>query len=333
MAETTVVEKGMTIFLDVFRRADRKDDGKISWEEFVAFFADGIMGKEELRTLFDDIDTHKTNFIDPKELCDYFANHLGPFKEILSLIEDLNVKVSNMLVSTAQSYPGSSRSNQFTARFLMGLVFNQVCAIQHPLDAATDALEAQAKEEGVNIIAVQPEDVREKNEELIVPGRIVRRAKRQTSKQTTYEGNQNLSGTQVALEDQVDRLAKLLNRMEKKVNFDGLVDEEVDITDDKIVLLYQQDLTVKDGQMDSFKTQLRKYIEVTNSAPGALTMSVRSFKDTPKFSIYEVWTSDDLRARHLQAQGPKEFTDCVAGMTEKRTESVVHIPSTWWRRD
>ncbi|KAH3769579.1 hypothetical protein DPMN_170852 [Dreissena polymorpha] len=40
----------------------------------------------------------------------------------------------------------------------------------------------------VNIIAVQPEDVREKNEELIVPGRIVRRAKRQTSKQTTYEG-------------------------------------------------------------------------------------------------------------------------------------------------
>jgi len=36
------------------------DDGKISWEEFVAFFADGVMGKEELRKLFEEIDTHKT---------------------------------------------------------------------------------------------------------------------------------------------------------------------------------------------------------------------------------------------------------------------------------
>ena len=36
------------------------DDGKISWEEFVGFFADGVMGKEELRTLFDEIDTHNT---------------------------------------------------------------------------------------------------------------------------------------------------------------------------------------------------------------------------------------------------------------------------------
>jgi len=42
------------IFLSVL------DDGKISWEEFVAFFADGVMGKEELRSLFDEIDTHKT---------------------------------------------------------------------------------------------------------------------------------------------------------------------------------------------------------------------------------------------------------------------------------
>ena len=36
------------------------DDGKISWEEFVAFFADGVMGKEELRALFEKIDTHNT---------------------------------------------------------------------------------------------------------------------------------------------------------------------------------------------------------------------------------------------------------------------------------
>ena len=36
------------------------DDGFISWEEFVSYFADGVMGKEELQALFDEIDTHNT---------------------------------------------------------------------------------------------------------------------------------------------------------------------------------------------------------------------------------------------------------------------------------
>ncbi|KAL8564626.1 N-terminal EF-hand calcium-binding protein 1 [Nucella lapillus] len=51
---------GMTIFLDIFRRADKNDDGFITWEEFVSYFADGVMGKEELQGLFNEIDTHNT---------------------------------------------------------------------------------------------------------------------------------------------------------------------------------------------------------------------------------------------------------------------------------
>ena len=43
--------------------AQISDDGKISWEEFVAFFADGVMGKEELRALFEKIDTHNTKLV------------------------------------------------------------------------------------------------------------------------------------------------------------------------------------------------------------------------------------------------------------------------------
>jgi len=85
------------------------------------------------------------SYIDPKELCDYFAQHLGPFKDVLSLIEDLNTKVSNVLVTTADTYPKSSRQDQFVARFLLGLVINQVSALQSPLDSATEHLEHQAK--------------------------------------------------------------------------------------------------------------------------------------------------------------------------------------------
>lgn len=36
------------------------DDGKLSFEEFKAYFADGILSAEELSELFHTIDTHKT---------------------------------------------------------------------------------------------------------------------------------------------------------------------------------------------------------------------------------------------------------------------------------
>ena len=39
------------------------DDGKISWEEFKLFFADGVLSEEELQKLFNDMDTHNTKFV------------------------------------------------------------------------------------------------------------------------------------------------------------------------------------------------------------------------------------------------------------------------------
>jgi len=42
-----------------------------------------------------------------------------------------------------------------------------------------------------DVIAVQAEDVKEKKETSVVPGRVVRRAKRQTSSQASYEGNES----------------------------------------------------------------------------------------------------------------------------------------------
>lgn len=36
------------------------DDGKLSFDEFKAYFADGILSGEELHELFHTIDTHNT---------------------------------------------------------------------------------------------------------------------------------------------------------------------------------------------------------------------------------------------------------------------------------
>ena len=36
------------------------DDDALSWEEFKAFFSDGILSTDDLKKLFHEIDTHKT---------------------------------------------------------------------------------------------------------------------------------------------------------------------------------------------------------------------------------------------------------------------------------
>uniref|UniRef100_A0A674H3H8 N-terminal EF-hand calcium binding protein 3 n=1 Tax=Taeniopygia guttata TaxID=59729 RepID=A0A674H3H8_TAEGU len=46
----------LPIFHDIFRRADKNDDGKLSFEEFKNYFADGILSSEELWELFSGID-------------------------------------------------------------------------------------------------------------------------------------------------------------------------------------------------------------------------------------------------------------------------------------
>ncbi|TMS05377.1 N-terminal EF-hand calcium-binding protein 2 [Larimichthys crocea] len=43
--------RGISVILDIFRRADKDDDGKLSLDEFQAFFSDGTLNEDELEKL------------------------------------------------------------------------------------------------------------------------------------------------------------------------------------------------------------------------------------------------------------------------------------------
>ncbi|NXC12486.1 NECA2 protein, partial [Corythaeola cristata] len=78
--------KGTSVILDV-------NDGKLSLEEFQAFFSDGTLNEEELEKLFHTIDSDNTNNVDTKELCDYFADHMGDYEDVLASLETLNLSI------------------------------------------------------------------------------------------------------------------------------------------------------------------------------------------------------------------------------------------------
>ncbi|KAL5021281.1 hypothetical protein ScPMuIL_000436 [Solemya velum] len=332
-----MAEKGMSIFLDVFRRANKKDDGAISLEEFLVFFSDGVMGKEELESLFHEIDTHNTDNIDTNELCAYFSKHLGEFKEIYGLVEELNNKISSVLQSTSQTYKDLSRTDQFINRFIIHEVLNQISAVQRPVDAACDALDEQSRGERADITPVNTEQ-NVKKSSGIIPGRVVRRAKRQMSNPALVVSphvHDNLRfEVNSALTSQIDRLTALLDRMENKVNFDGFTDEELTAEEDQKTLLLQIDLAVKEDEMDNFRNSVRDYVEATNNAPGCLSISVQHYMNSVKFSIYEVWSTADQQSSYSQSDASKNFLQkCETHLSQPVDTRSVLFPASWWKKD
>uniref|UniRef100_A0A8D0F0Q1 N-terminal EF-hand calcium binding protein 3 n=1 Tax=Strix occidentalis caurina TaxID=311401 RepID=A0A8D0F0Q1_STROC len=94
----------LPIFHDIFRRADKNDDGKLSFEEFKNYFADGILSSEELWELFI-LRWHRGG--ETKEnikLLDYyFSAYLGEYRNVLSALEALNSAVLAAMDKTKDS--------------------------------------------------------------------------------------------------------------------------------------------------------------------------------------------------------------------------------------
>ncbi|NXM42326.1 NECA3 protein, partial [Gymnorhina tibicen] len=137
----------LPIFHDIFRRADKNDDGKLSFEEFKNYFADGILSSEELWELFSGIDRHHSDNVDTEKLCDYFSSYLGEYRNVLSALETLNAAVLAAMDKTKLRYETSSKMEQFLTRFLLRETMHQLQSLQASLECAVDTVEEQAGRE------------------------------------------------------------------------------------------------------------------------------------------------------------------------------------------
>nr|KAF6358685.1 N-terminal EF-hand calcium binding protein 3 [Pipistrellus kuhlii] len=136
---------GHALFQDVFRRADKNDDGKLSFEEFQNYFADGVLSARELRELFGGIDGRSADNLETEKLCDYFSEHLGVYRPVLAALESLNRAVLTAMDATKLEYERASKVDQFVTRFLLRETVSQLQALQSSLEGASDTLEAQAQ--------------------------------------------------------------------------------------------------------------------------------------------------------------------------------------------
>nr|XP_014708893.1 N-terminal EF-hand calcium-binding protein 1 isoform X1 [Equus asinus] len=324
------LSKGMSIFLDILRRADKNDDGKLSFEEFKAYFADGVLSREELHELFHTIDTHNTNNLDTEELCEYFSQHLGEYENVLAALEDLNLSILKAMGKTKKDYQEASNLEQFVTRFLLKETLNQLQSLQNSLECAMETTEEQTRQERQGL--AKPEVL-----SIQWPGK---RSSRRVQRHNSFSPNSpqfTVSAPGLLEEDnqwmtQINRLQKLIDRLEKKdLKLEPLEEEVVEGNTKSHIMLVQRQMSVIEEDLEEFQLSLKHYVESASSQSGCLRISIQKLTNESRYMIYEFWENSSVWNSHLQTSYSKTFQRSNVDFLETpELTSTMLVPASWW---
>ncbi|XP_049638373.1 N-terminal EF-hand calcium-binding protein 1 [Suncus etruscus] len=306
------------------------NDGKLSFEEFKAYFADGVLSGEELHELFHTIDTHNTNNLDTEELCEYFSQHLGEYENVLAALEDLNLSILKAMGKTKKGYQDASNLEQFVTRFLLKETLNQLQSLQTSLECAMEITEEQTRQERQG--PTKPEVL-----SIQWPGK---RSNRRVQRHNSFSPNSpqfTLSGSGLLEEDnqwmtQINRLQKLIDRLEKKdLKLEPLEEEVIDGNTKSHIMLVQRQMSVIEEDLEEFQLALKHYVESASSQSGCLRISTQKLSNESRYMIYEFWENSSVWNSHLQTNYSKTFQRSNVDFLETpELISTMLVPASWW---
>ncbi|TKS77429.1 N-terminal EF-hand calcium-binding protein 1 [Collichthys lucidus] len=257
--------QGISLVQDIFRRADKNDDGKLSLEEFQSYFTDGILTDEQMQELYYSIDRQQTDNLDIDKLSEYFTPHLGEYVSVLSALEKLNVAILKAMDKTKEEYQGSSVLGQFVTRFLLRETSTQLQSLQSSLDCAMEAVHDQGCT-GRRIV--------KKPEELPIQ-RVAKRPGRRIQKNMCLSPTDPYSGmltTGVSVESdnhwdtQINQLEQLMDKLEcESPHLEPLKEDTLAGTYKSNILLVQRQMSVKERDVEQFQQALKIYTDATCS--------------------------------------------------------------------
>ncbi|XP_062060026.1 N-terminal EF-hand calcium-binding protein 3 isoform X2 [Lepus europaeus] len=316
--------------LQVFRRADKNDDGKLSFEEFQNYFADGVLSAGELRELFSGIDGHPAANVETEKLCDYFSEHLGVYRPVLAALESLNRAVLTAMDTTKLEYEQASKVDQFVTRFLLRETVSQLQALQSSLEGASDTLEAQAR------------DLRSDEESAEVQSRprgsrrAGRRALRIVPRSPTWSPGCSDTGCSLEAESQwrlqVSRLQELIDQLECKApRLEPLQEEDLAKGPGSHILVAQRQVQVAEEALQDFHRALCCYMDFTGAQSHCLHVSAQKMLEQASFTLYEFWQDEASWRRHQQAPCSKAFQRILIDhLRAPDTLTTVFFPASWW---
>ncbi|XP_077747133.1 N-terminal EF-hand calcium-binding protein 2 isoform X1 [Canis aureus] len=320
---------GTAVILDIFRRADKNDDGKLSLEEFQLFFADGVLNEKELEDLFHTIDSDNTNHVDTKELCDYFVEHMGDYEDVLASLETLNHSVLKAMGYTKKVYEGGSHVDQFVTRFLLKETANQIQSLLSSVESAVEAIEEQTSQIRQNHSKPSSSTVETRYGSTASPHPP-------NPKLGAVEPGKSppsviLDPKEEGLEAQISRLAELIGRLESKTIWFDLQQRLADEEGTNMHLqLVRQEMAVCPEQLGEFLDSLRRYLRATAGARNCFHIAALRLADGFTFVVYEFWETEEEWRRHLQSPVCKAFRHVkVDTLSQPEALSRILVPAVW----
>ncbi|XP_055016631.1 N-terminal EF-hand calcium-binding protein 1 [Boleophthalmus pectinirostris] len=322
--------QGLTIFHDIFRRADKNDDGKLSFDEFNAYFADGILTTEELQELFYSIDGRQNNNLDTDKLSDYFSQHLGEYLNVLSSLESLNIAILKAMDKTKEEYQGSSVLGQFVTRFMLRETSSQLSSLQRSLQCAMEAVEEQSS----------PAPREAKTTDLTTAPRNTRRCGQKIHNNLCLSPSDPRSvltnGVSLGHEEnwcsQINKLQQLLDKLEcQGPKLEPLNEDTLASTYKSNILLVQRQMSVIEADVDKFQMVLKSYLGATAAQTDNLHVSVQKLPGKSCYIMYEFWQDRLSWMSYLQSNSSKDFQRCVIDILEDaEVVSTMLLPASWW---
>ncbi|KAM9572482.1 N-terminal EF-hand calcium-binding protein 2-like isoform 2-T2 [Salvelinus alpinus] len=307
--------KGISVILDIFRRADKDDDGKLSLDEFQAFFSDGTLNEEELEKLFHTIDSDNTSNVDTKELCDYFAKHMGDYEGVLASLETLNLSILRAMDFTKKVYERGTNVEQFVTRFLLKESANQIHSLLNSVESAVDVIDEQhCSQSGYPIKVSQqvPEKCYENPVPDYPPNNRISAAK-DAAPRIINTATGVVEVRKETLEAQINRLAELIGRLENKSLY-----------------LIRQEMTVSQKQLGEFCEALKQYLKNVSAERDCFHVTAVRLPDGLSFVVYEFWDGEEEWKKHLQAASFKAFQHVkVDTLCQPEAVSTVAVPAAW----
>ncbi|XP_059420982.1 N-terminal EF-hand calcium-binding protein 2-like isoform X2 [Carassius carassius] len=324
--------KGISVILDIFRRADKDDDGKLSLDEFQAFFSDGTLNEEELEKLFHTIDSDNTS--SGSFLCslDYFANHMGDYEGVLASLETLNLAILKAMDFTKKVYERGTNVEQFVTRFLLKESASQIQSLLNSVESAVDAIDEQHSSVGSYPSKTSPR-VPDRRYEAPVPDYPPNN--RVSAKESMRNINTGAGAVEVrkeGLEAQISRLAELIGRLENKTVWFDLHQRltDTDGTTSASLYLIRQEMKVSQKQLGEFCEALKQYLKNVSAQRDCFHVTAVRLPDGLSFVVYEFWDGEEEWKRHLQTAACKAFQHVkVDTLCQPEAVSAVAVPAAW----
>ncbi|KTG35899.1 hypothetical protein cypCar_00012945, partial [Cyprinus carpio] len=327
-------------------------DGKLSLDEFQAFFSDGTLNEEELEKLFHTIDSDNTS--SGSFLCslDYFANHMGDYEGVLASLETLNLAILKAMDFTKKVYERGSNVEQFVTRFLLKESANQIQSLLNSVESAVDAIDEQHSSVGSYPSKTSPR-VPDRRYEAPVPDYPPNN--RVSAKESMRNINIGAGAVEVrkeGLEAQISRLAELIGRLENKTVWFDLHQRltDTDGTTSASLYLIRQEMKVSQKQLGEFCEALKQYLKNVSAQRDCFHIHIiykaRKYQNCPEmfsnhvtavrlpdglsFVVYEFWDGEEEWKRHLQTAACKAFQHVkVDTLCQPEALSAVAVPAAW----